>query len=53
MNDIDLCSGLFCPLKNTCWRYLHRPKSELLWLVDPAYSEKEKKCKLYLKKKKS
>ena len=57
MNDTDLCSGLFCPLKFSCRRYLsiplQTPKKKLLWWVDPAYDKKTDKCKLYLKQRKS
>lgn len=57
MNDTDPCSGLFCPLKFSCRRYLsiplQTPKKKLLWWVDPAYDKKTDKCKLYLKQRKS
>lgn len=51
MNDISLCTGDNCPLKD-CKRYqlykrlLNNPDGELHWHVQPSY--KDEKCKNYL-----
>lgn len=51
MKDIDLCSGVGCPLREKCKRYLLGFKSsrpnKVVWWLEPKFNNG--KCKNYYK----
>ncbi len=60
MNDVTFCSGLFCPLKKGCKRYVlgcERKRDEHLgieydtytWWMNPEYDVKNNMCDNFLK----
>ena len=49
MNDISLCSGIACPIKNECMRFILSKKlngNRYAWWVEPSYDGE--KCKLLI-----
>lgn len=47
-NDITMCEGKDCPLKNTCYRYLCKPdKYWQSYFMDVPYDAKKKTCDSY------
>ena len=42
--DYTYCSGITCPVRKDCKRYLPNPPDVRLWWVDPAYKTKYAKC---------
>lgn len=50
MPDISKCSGLFCPLKETCWRYTSEPSEyRQAYFMTPPYNKETKECDYYWK----
>lgn len=49
--DIDsnycYCSGVACPIKKMCRRFLPDPPDRKMWWVPPAYKEESKSCPYY------
>lgn len=37
--DYSYCSGVTCPIRNECKRYLPDPPDVPLWWIPPAYKE--------------
>lgn len=53
MPDITMCRGTECPKKLQCYRFLATPdKYWQSWFTIVPYSEEEKKCYHFWKKKK-
>lgn len=48
--DYSYCTGIACPIREDCNRYLPEPPDMPLWWVSPAYKEEFKQCPLYEKK---
>lgn len=47
-NDITMCEGKDCPLRNTCYRYLCKPdKYWQSYFMDVPYDAKKKTCESY------
>lgn len=47
-NDITMCAGIDCPLKNTCYRFLCKP--DQYWqsyFADVPYDAQKKECDHY------
>lgn len=42
--DYSYCSGVTCPIRNECKRYLPDPPDVPLWWIPPAYKENLKQC---------
>lgn len=42
--DYSYCSGVTCPIRNECKRYLPNPPDVPLWWIPPAYKENLKQC---------
>lgn len=42
--DYCYCSGVCCPIKKQCKRYLPDPPDAYLWWVAPEYNEETQKC---------
>jgi hypothetical protein len=38
------CSGVTCPIRKECKRYLPDPPNTKLWWIPPAYNPKTKGC---------
>jgi len=50
MPDISMCSGVDCPLKETCYRNQAKPsKFRQAWFADVPYNHEEEKCIHYWK----
>jgi hypothetical protein len=50
MADITMCSGLRCPLKDTCYRFKAKANPEWQsYFERPPYDKKTGKCELYWK----
>ena len=47
MPDITMCVGRFCPLKETCYRYLASPHEYQSYFIIPPYKKDE--CEHYWK----
>lgn len=48
--DYTYCSGVTCPIRNECKRYLPDPPDVPLWWIPPAYKEHLKQCPHFEKK---
>lgn len=48
MPDISMCSGLECPLKETCYRYKATPASWQSYLVDVPYDNIKNSCEYHM-----
>ena len=49
MNDISLCSGIACPIKDKWMRFIltkNLKSNKYVWWIDPAYDGE--KCKLLI-----
>lgn len=42
--DYSYCSGITCPIRQECKRYLPDPPDVPLWWIPPAYKENLKQC---------
>lgn len=42
--DYAYCSGITCPVRKECRRYLPDPPNTKLWWIPPAYNPKTKEC---------
>ncbi len=42
--DYAYCSGVTCPIRKECNRYLPNPPDEPLWWISPAFNDKVKRC---------
>lgn len=51
--DYSYCSGVTCPIRKECKRYLPNPPDEPLEWISPAYKEDLKKCPLFEQSNKS
>lgn len=47
--DYSYCSGVACPLRNNCKRFLPNPPDEPLWWIAPAYKFAIKQCPYFEK----
>ena len=47
MPDITMCVGIFCPLKETCYRYLASPNEYQSYFLEAPYKNNE--CEHYWK----
>lgn len=45
--DYAYCSGVTCPIRKTCKRYLPDPPDVKLWWIPPACNPKSKQCPYY------
>lgn len=45
--DFNYCSGVTCPIRKECKRYLPNPPDMKLHWVSPAYDGKAKLCPLF------
>jgi len=52
MPDITMCTGTFCPIKETCYRFTAVPSSyRQSYFLHIPYDSKEKKCDHFVKNK--
>lgn len=42
--DYAYCSGVTCPIRKSCKRYLPDPPDIKLWWISPAYNPITKQC---------
>lgn len=47
ITDTAYCSGILCPLRDRCSRYLPDPPDAILSWILPQYSEKHNNCDFY------
>lgn len=45
--DYSYCSGVTCPIRKDCKRYLPNPPDIRLWWIPPAYKQENKQCPHY------
>jgi len=48
MFDTCFCLGLWCPLKDSCRRYIVKPDDISLMFLTPLWSGESKECPVYL-----
>jgi hypothetical protein len=53
MPDITMCSGIECPLKETCYRYLAKPSFYQSYFFTAPYDKEYESCGHYWEDKKS
>lgn len=45
--NYNYCSGVTCPIRQSCNRYLPDPPEERLKWINPSYNKKEHKCNYF------
>jgi len=49
MPDVAMCKPVYCPLKDTCYRYKAKPDQYQSYIGETPYSDKTQSCDYYWK----
>jgi hypothetical protein len=49
MPDITMCKPIYCPLKDTCYRYKAKPDQYQSFFSEQPYNDEKKTCEQYWK----